>query len=138
MQLWQAHDPLSYLEGIVRAVPSPALEKECPGASAELISTTSPKGGNPAVLGHHVSLPQMIFQQQRATAKASADGRAPEGRDQDPERRRDSQAVPSGMPPLSSREKQIPALKSSSQDYRDWYVAERSQMSRAVPRGRSA
>jgi hypothetical protein len=90
-----------YLEGIVRAVPSLALEKECPGASAELISTTSPKGGNPAVLGHHISLPQsttspkggnpavlghhislpqIIFQQQRATAEAAADGPAPKGR----------------------------------------------------------
>jgi hypothetical protein len=69
-----------YLEGIVRAVPSLALEKECPGASAELISTTSPKGGNPAVLGHHISLSHIIFQQQRATAEAAADGPAPEGR----------------------------------------------------------
>jgi hypothetical protein len=74
-----------YLEGIVRAVPRLALEKECPGASAELISTTSPKSGNPAVLGHHIPLPQTISSNKEQQPKLLQ--MAPRRKvDQDPER----------------------------------------------------
>jgi hypothetical protein len=69
-----------YLEGTVRAVPSLSMRKECPEVSAELISTTSPKGGNPAVSGHQISLPQIMIQHRRATAKAAAGGLPPRSR----------------------------------------------------------